>query len=86
MAETLFTNVRLFDGTGAPSYPADVLIVGERIASIPHVGEARAAIGPGTRVVDGRGQTLMAGMIESHAHLSWRSSVERASGGMSTGL
>jgi imidazolonepropionase-like amidohydrolase len=36
----------------------------------------------GARVVDGGGATLMPGLVESHAHLSWPTSVERFVPGM----
>ena len=31
----------------------------------------------GADVIDGRGMTLMPGLVEAHAHLTWPSSVER---------
>ncbi|WP_426164841.1 amidohydrolase family protein [Sandarakinorhabdus sp. DWP1-3-1] len=64
-AETLFRNVRVFDGTGAPlSPPTDVLVRGNVIASI---GAATAA--PGATVIDGGGRTLMPGLIDAHTHI-----------------
>lgn len=64
-AETLFRNVRVFDGTGAPlSAPTDVLVRGNVIASI---GAATAA--PGATVIEGGGRTLMPGLIDAHTHI-----------------
>jgi imidazolonepropionase-like amidohydrolase len=72
----LFNNVRLFDGTGTSGYDAQVLVQGERIAAVSKPGEAPAKV-PDCRVIDGRGATLMPGLVEAHAHLTWPSSVER---------
>ncbi len=68
MARILFTNVSIFDGTGAPPYPGEALIEGNRIRA---VGPGKGAIERGgAEIVDGGGATLMPGMVESHAHLS----------------
>jgi imidazolonepropionase-like amidohydrolase len=72
----LFNNVRLFDGTGTAPYDAQVLVQGERIAAVSKPGEAPPKV-PDCRVIDGRGATLMPGLVEAHAHLTWPSSVER---------
>jgi len=82
MKRTLFTQVRVFDGTGAPPYSADVLIEDERIASVSR-GSAASPPEAGTTVIDGHGAVLMPGLIEAHAHLSWPTSVERFVPGMS---
>jgi len=82
MKRILFTHVRVFDGTGAAPYAADVMVEDERIAAI-HRSDANPSTPPaGSTVVDGKGATLMPGLIESHAHLSWPSSVERFVPGM----
>ncbi|MBL8342512.1 MAG: amidohydrolase family protein [Rubrivivax sp.] len=70
MADTLFTNVRILDGTGqnAP-YSGSVLVSGNRIRQ---VGRSTAPIAPGSAaVIDGAGATLMPGMTEAHTHFSW---------------
>ena len=75
MADVLFTNVKIIDGTGAAPYAGDVLIQGNRISRV--TGErartpASAGATPaGATVVDGAGATLMPGMTEAHVHLSW---------------
>ena len=70
MGATLFSNVSILDCTGAPPFRGSVLVDGERIeAVIPQGAElvsARAA-----RVIDGRGATLMPGLIEAHSHLTF---------------
>ena len=69
MSDTLFTNVRILDGTGANPYSGSVLVQGNRIRQ---VGRSTAPISPaGATVIDGAGATLMPGMCEAHTHFSW---------------
>jgi predicted amidohydrolase YtcJ len=69
MANTLFTNVRIFDGTGEHPYLGEVLIQGNRIK---HVGRGSRTVAPnGHTVIDAAGATLMPGLTEAHAHFSW---------------
>ena len=72
---TLIHNVSVFDGTGSPGFLGAVVIDGERIASVFR-GEPEDDCGA-DQVIDGRGGTLMPGMVEAHAHLTWASSVEK---------
>lgn len=62
--ETLFRNVRIFDGKGSSlSAPTNVLVRGNIIAAIgPAVG------GPGATTIEGAGRTLMPGLIDAHWH------------------
>src|SRR5687767_8994455 len=69
MANVLFTNVRIFDGTGSQPYTGEVLVQGNRIRRVS-AGARTASIG-GVTVVDGAGATLMPGMVEAHTHFSW---------------
>src|SRR5580698_10561823 len=78
----LFTNARVFDGSGTAPFAADVLVEGNRIAAVSPAGGASLSR-DNALVVDGGGATLMPGMTEAHAHLSWPSSVERFVPGMS---
>jgi imidazolonepropionase-like amidohydrolase len=68
--DTLFTNVRILDGTGDNNpYTGSVLVQGNRIRQ---VGRSTAPIAPGNAtVIDGAGATLMPGMCEAHTHFSW---------------
>ncbi|WP_114955054.1 amidohydrolase family protein [Sphingosinicella terrae] len=75
MTDTLFTNVMIFDGSGDPLFPGEVLVRGNYIAAVAR-GEAQLD-GTGATLVDGGGMTLMPGLVEGHAHLTWPSSVER---------
>ena len=74
MADTLFTNVRILDGTGQGSYPGSVLVQGNRIRQ---VGRSTAPAFSGSSsagdatVIDGAGATLMPGLCEAHTHFSW---------------
>ena len=69
MANVLFTNARILDGTGAQPYTGDVLVQGNRIARVSR-GPAMASTA-GLTVIDAAGATLMPGMCEAHTHMSW---------------
>lgn len=73
MADVLFTNARIFDGSGAQPFKGDVLVQGNRIVRVTHSGYGArqpAAIG-GASTVDAQGAFLMPGMVEAHTHFSW---------------
>lgn len=69
----LFTNVRVFDGRAEVlTAPMNVLVQGNRIAAlsaqpIPIDGDLH------TMIVDGKGQTLMPGLIDAHVHMMFES-------------
>ncbi|HYM33606.1 MAG TPA: amidohydrolase family protein [Candidatus Cybelea sp.] len=69
MANVLFTNVRILDGSGAQPYPGEVLVQGNRIAKVAR--GARAIQLGGVTAIDGAGALLMPGMTEAHTHFSW---------------
>jgi len=69
MDRTLFKNVMLFDGSGSPLRPAEVLVEGNRIKTVAGSGEPIAA--DGATVVDGDGATLMPGLTEAHGHITY---------------
>ncbi|MFN0159684.1 MAG: amidohydrolase family protein [Burkholderiales bacterium] len=69
MSNTLFTNVRIIDGSGAQPYAGEVLVQGNRISRIGRGARAIPAVG--VTVVDAAGATLMPGMCEAHTHFGW---------------
>jgi imidazolonepropionase-like amidohydrolase len=77
----LFTNARIFDGSGASPFAGEVLVTENRISVVNRSGTPLPR--EGAQVVNAAGATLMPGMTEAHAHLSWPSSVERFVPGMS---
>ena len=61
--QTLIRNVTVFDGLQKQS-PRAVLIRGSKIADSNYRGRVTQAM----RIVDGRGKTLLPGLIDSHVH------------------
>jgi imidazolonepropionase-like amidohydrolase len=82
MAGIVFSNVRVFDGSGSAAFASQVRVEGNRIAALaPPTAPSLAQ--PGDDLYDCGGATLMPGLVEAHAHLSWPSSVEKFVPGMS---
>ena len=69
MANVLFSNVRVFDGSGAQPYVGEVLVQGNRISKVAR--GVRSLPVAGMTVIDAAGATLMPGMTEAHTHFSW---------------
>jgi imidazolonepropionase-like amidohydrolase len=68
-AQTLFTNVRIFDGRSTKlSTPTNVLVRGNLIAAIGADAKSSTAA-----LVNGGGRTLMPGLIDNHVHLTMSS-------------
>ncbi|WP_406644287.1 amidohydrolase family protein [Aliisedimentitalea scapharcae] len=66
-AQTLFTNVNVFDGVNESLIEnASVLVEGNLIKAV----STDAIDAPDATVIDGGGRTLMPGLIESHVHLN----------------
>lgn len=66
-AQTLFTNVNIFDGTTNKLITGkDVLIEKNLISKIG----SNLDVPEGSAVIDGQGMTLMPGLIDSHTHLN----------------
>jgi imidazolonepropionase-like amidohydrolase len=68
-SSTLFTNVRIFDGTGSVPFTGEVLVEGNRITRVERGN--RYGTASGAKVIDGDGAFLMPGMTEAHTHFSW---------------
>lgn len=73
----LFSNVWIFDGTGADRFRGEVMVEGGRITAVTRLGRDPELPRDGATAVDGKGGTLMPGLVEAHGHLTWPSSVER---------
>ena len=56
MSSVIFSNVRIFDGTGVPSVPGEVKVEGNRISAVARDSGARIAR-DGAEVIDGQGDT-----------------------------
>ena len=68
MGRIMIQNATIFDATGAKPFVGDVLIDGNRIASVTPGGGAAAGA---DQVIDATGLFCMPGMTEGHAHLSF---------------
>src|SRR4051812_6365563 len=68
MNTTLFRNASVLDGAGTNPFMADVLVEGARIAQI---GNPSTLALDASDVVECNGATLMPGLVEPHAHLSF---------------
>ena len=66
MLDTLIVNGWIADGTGNPTYPANVAIEGDRIVEVGNIA-------PGShtaeRTIDAGGNVVMPGLINTHHHL-----------------
>lgn len=69
MARTLFTNVKIFDGSGKRPFAGEVLVQGNMIQKVAKGGKKIRA--NDAKVVDGGGTTLMPGLIEPHSHVTY---------------
>ncbi len=61
--DVLIRNGTVIDGTGKKRFAADVAIVGDRIAEIGRLAEAKAKL-----VIDAAGQVVVPGFIDVHNH------------------
>lgn len=64
--DTVFRNARVVDGSGGPSYRADVALAAGRIAEIRRPGDGPRPTA--RRVVEADGLALSPGFIDMHAH------------------
>ena len=63
----LFSDVRIFDGTGSAAYAGNVLV---RDGLIEKVSRAAIDVPGGATVIDGEGRLLTPGFIDLHSHLA----------------
>ncbi len=76
----IFTQVRIFDGSGREPFAGEVRVEGQRITAVARDGAQVPR--DHARIIDGRGGVLMPGLTEAHAHLTWPTSVEKFVPGM----
>jgi N-acyl-D-amino-acid deacylase len=62
MHDLVIRDARILDGTGAPAFPGDLAVDGERITAVGTVPTA------GRREIDAHGLTLCPGFIDTHSH------------------
>src|SRR4051794_39345209 len=69
MMDLVIRDVDVVDGSGGPSYRADVGIEGGRITTVVQEAAAAGCLRPvARRVVDAEGLVLAPGFIDMHAH------------------
>ncbi|MBP5459270.1 MAG: amidohydrolase family protein [Clostridia bacterium] len=64
--KTLFTNGKIYDGTGAEPYVGSVLIEDDRVVAVGPDVDAEA-----DKVVDLAGKSIAPGFIDEHSHNDW---------------
>ena len=69
MGQTLFTNVKIFDGNSKRSYAGEVLLQGNLVKKVAK-GQRKIRAN-GAEVIDGAGAALMPGLVESHSHVCY---------------
>jgi predicted amidohydrolase YtcJ len=70
-ADLLIVNAHVYTLDEANPWAEAVALVGPRILFVGDTAAAQAWRGPKTRLIDGRGRTLLPGFIDSHFHLLW---------------
>jgi imidazolonepropionase-like amidohydrolase len=72
VGRTVFTNGLVFDGHGTPPVPGEVTLDGDRVVSVTTGWQEDHGTDD---VIDATGCTVMPGLVESHAHLTFPSAV-----------
>jgi imidazolonepropionase-like amidohydrolase len=65
----MIVGARIWDASGSNPFDGDVLIEGNRVRAVSRVPGQLSQVG--CQVVDAKGMTLMPGLVEGHAHLSF---------------
>ena len=68
-ADMIVTNARVLTMNAVQHRAEAVALAGGRIVAVGGRGEVAALAGPGTRVIDAGGRTLLPGFVESHLHI-----------------
>lgn len=74
MKPQLFTNVSIFDGTGSQCFPGEVLVTENLITAVSKEGSLLEKTSE-MDVIDCEGRTLMPGLVEAHAHVTYSNMV-----------
>ena len=69
MDAIVFTNLSIIDGSGAKPFAGEVRVQGNRIAAVARDGATLPR--EDARHIDAGGATLMPGLVEAHAHISF---------------
>src|SRR5213594_4012742 len=73
MTRIIFRNAMVWDGSGADAYPADVLVDSGRVKAVARTPGQMVA--EGATPIECHGLTLMPGLVEGHAHISFGGAV-----------
>jgi len=69
MSNTMIVGARIWDASSSAAFDGDALIEGNRVRAVSRIP---GQIGQtGCLIIDGKGMTLMPGLVEGHAHLSF---------------
>lgn len=68
-ADLILTNARILTMTPALPRAEALALAGGRILAVGASSQVAALAGPGTRVIDARGRSVLPGFFESHLHL-----------------
>jgi len=71
MGRVMFAGAAVWDASGAEPFDGDVLVEGNRIAAVSRAPGKLPRTG--CLVIEAKGRTLIPGMTEGHAHLSFES-------------
>ena len=72
-ADVIITNVKVFTADESNLRAEAIAVRGDRIVYVGSRTEVEEWRGGGSRVLDGQGNTLLPGFIDSHFHLLWGS-------------
>src|SRR5215472_1926430 len=69
MNKILFVGARVWDASGSNPFDGEVLVEDNHIRGVSRVPGQLPSLG--CQVIDAKGMTLMPGLVEGHAHLSF---------------